>query len=91
MLECLSQWCPGNSAQTSETHPANEFESVRHTKSLAKLAVGDVITSINSRVVSEDVLVEETLESIKPNERLILEITRKGETQTIVITATYLK
>ena len=35
---CLLVVLPGDATQTSETHPANEFESVRHTKSLAKLA-----------------------------------------------------
>ncbi len=55
------------------------------------LQAGDIITSVNGKDIGDDVLVEEQLEPIKPGQRVTVLISRKGASQTLVITPTLLK
>lgn len=54
--------------------------------SLAGLQAGDTITSVNGTDIKDDTLVEALLEQIKPADRVTLQITRKGQSQTLVMT-----
>lgn len=55
------------------------------------LLAGDIITAVNDKKVTDEVLLEELLEAIKPSGRATLDIVRKGANQTLVITPTLLK
>ena len=57
----------------------------------AGLQVGDSIVSVRGTDVTDEVLLESLLETIKPAERVILEVIRDGISQTIVITPQTLK
>lgn len=53
----------------------------------AGLLPGDIITAINSQVVSEDSLLEEVLQKFKPGDLLTLSINRKSQPLALTFTA----
>lgn len=58
---------------------------------LAGLRNGDIIIAVSGKRVDDNTLLESLLDGIKPGERTILEVTRQGANQTIVITTGYIK